>query len=69
MKIKYGIIDLSNERKEIDMAKFWIDYSESVLIEAENKEEAETLFWSGNYKALKHSDTEIDWIGEEEEDD
>ena len=51
------------------MAKFWIDYSESVLIEAKDKEEALTLFWSGNYKALKYSDTEIDGIEEVEEED
>ena len=51
------------------MAKFWIDYSESVLIEAKDKEETSTLFWSGNYEALEHSDTEIDWIEEVEEDD
>ena len=50
------------------MAKFWIDYSTSVLIEAETREEAEALFWDGNYEALKYSDIEIDCIEEEKED-
>lgn len=49
------------------MARFWIDYSTAVLIEAETAEEAEKLFWDGNYEALGCGEIGIDGIEEEEE--
>jgi len=49
------------------MGRFWIDYSTSVLIEAETAEEAEELFWNGNYEALGYAD--IGLIGIEEKED
>lgn len=49
------------------MARFWIDYSTSVLIEAKTAEEAEELFWDGNYEALGYADIGIDGIEEEED--
>jgi len=49
------------------MAKFWIDYSTSVLIEAETAEEAEQLFWNGSYDVLGCSEIQIDGIEKEED--
>ena len=49
------------------MARFWIDYSTSVLIEAENADEAEKLFWNGDYEALGCAEISIDGIEEEED--
>lgn len=49
------------------MARFWIDYSTSVLIEAETAEEAEELFWNGNYEVLDYAEIGIDGIEEEED--
>lgn len=56
------------------MARFWIDYQDSVLIEAETQEEAERLFWDefleGNYDSVVGtSDTTIYCIEEDEEED
>lgn len=48
------------------MARFWIDYSTSVLIEAETAEEAEKLFWDGCYDDLGCGETIIDGIEEED---
>ena len=31
------------------MNRYWIDYSTSVCIEAENADEAERLFWEGDH--------------------
>lgn len=50
------------------MGKFWIDYSTSVLIEADSAEEAEALFWDGNFQPIACSEIDIDGIEEEEED-
>ena len=50
------------------MGKFWIDYSTSVLIEAETAEEAEKLFWDDNYDALGYAEISIDGIEEAEND-
>lgn len=40
------------------MAKFWIDFSASILVEAETREEAEEKFWNCN----KLDDIAIEWI-------
>jgi hypothetical protein len=50
------------------MGRFWIDYSTSVLIEAETAEKAEELFWDGNYDALGCAEISIDGIEEAEDD-
>ena len=50
------------------MGKFWIDYSTSVLIEAETAEEAEKLFWNGDGDVLGFAEISIDGIEEEEDD-
>lgn len=47
--------------------KYWIDYSTSVLIEAETAEEAEKLFWNGNFEPLGYAEIGIDGIEEEED--
>lgn len=47
--------------------KYWVDYSSSVLIEAETAEEAEKLFWGGS-DVLACSEISIDGIEEEDED-
>ena len=49
------------------MGRFWIDYSTSVLIEAETAEEAEKLFWNGGYDELGRAEISIDGIEEEED--
>ena len=48
--------------------KYWIYYSSSVLIEAENAEEAENLFRDGNLKPIIDSEIDIDAIEEVEDD-
>lgn len=49
------------------MARFWIDYSTAILIEAETAEEAEELFWNGGYDELGTAEIRIDGIEEEED--
>jgi hypothetical protein len=49
------------------MAKFWIDYSTSVLIEAETAEEAKEIFWNGDYDALGCGEIQIDGFEEVED--
>jgi hypothetical protein len=49
------------------MARFWVDYSTSVLIEAETAEEAEKLFWDGSYDELGCAEIQIDGIEEDED--
>ena len=49
------------------MARFWIDYSTSVLIETETAEEAEEKFWNGDYDDLGCAPIEIDRIEEEKD--
>ena len=51
------------------MPRFWIDYSTSVLIEAETAEEAREKFWNGEEDCLGCGDIYIDAIEEEEDDD
>ena len=48
------------------MARFWIDYSTSVLIEAETAEEAEKKFWNYEEDSVGWSEIQIDRIEEEE---
>lgn len=48
------------------MARFWIDYSTAVLIEAETTEEAEKLFWDGTYDELGCAEFKINGIEEDE---
>ncbi len=51
------------------MAKFWIDYSTSELIEAETAEEAEEKFWNGaGDDCLGVGVIQIDGIEEVEDD-
>ena len=50
------------------MGRFWVDYSTSVLIEAETAEEAEELFWDGSYNQLGCVEIRIDGIEEDEDD-
>jgi len=54
------------------MKKFWIDYSCSILVEAETVEEAEKKFWnscSDDEIAIGFGEMQIDGIEEKEEDD
>ena len=56
------------------MARFWIDYQDSVLIAAETQEEAERLFWDEFLQGILNSvvgtgDTTIYCIEEEEEEE
>jgi len=46
------------------MAKFWIDYARSVLIEADSAKDAEEKFWNDNYEALDTTDIQICLIEE-----
>lgn len=53
------------------MGKFWIDYSCSILVEAENVEEAKKKFWnscSDDEIAISFGVIKIDGIEEEEDD-
>ena len=47
------------------MAKFWIDYARSVLIEADSAEDAKEKFWNDNYEELGTTDIRICLIEEE----
>ena len=50
------------------MARFWIDYSTSVCIEAETKEEALNQFWTGDKSnEVGYTDIEVDCVEEESE--
>lgn len=50
------------------MSKYWVDFSASVLIEAETAKEAEKLFWNSNYGELHIDEIQIDGIEEVEND-
>ncbi len=50
------------------MARFWIDYSTSVCIEAETKEEALKQFWAGDRSnEVGCGEIEVDCVEEEKE--
>ena len=54
------------------MAKFWIDFSASILVEAETREEAEEKFWNCNKLddiAIEWDDFVADYVIEEEEEE
>lgn len=49
------------------MARFWIDYSTSVCIEAETKEEAISQFWAGDESnEVGRAEIQIDSVEEGE---
>lgn len=46
------------------MKKYWIDYSASICIEAENEEDARGRFWNGAYDTAKKVCVDLDVIEE-----
>jgi len=48
------------------MKKFWIDYSTSVGIYAENKEDALERFWDGDYEEFGCAEIQVDGVVEED---
>lgn len=54
------------------MAKFWIDFTACILVEAETREEAEDKFWKCNKLddiAIEWDDFSVDYVLEEEEEE
>ena len=51
------------------MKRYWIDYSTSVGIFAENKEDAIKRFWENNYEEFGCSDIRIDGVEEENDEE
>lgn len=49
------------------MKKYWIDYSVSICIEAENAGDAKRRFWDGAYDTAKKEYIELDFIEEDSE--
>lgn len=52
------------------MKKFFVDFSATMIVSANNREEAELIFWDKIYnKNTNLSFVETEYIGEDEEDE